>query len=52
MDKKEVALSFKFPVELHKALKVLAAKVGKTIKQCLLDGLDAAFPDWRKQEEK
>lgn len=52
MEKKEVAMSIRFTAETHKALRMLAAKEGKTAKQCILEGLDKAFPGWREQEEK
>lgn len=48
MDKKIVSMSIRLEQELHKALKILAAKEGKTSKDCLLEGLDKAFPGWRE----
>lgn len=52
MEKKEIAISMRFTPEIHKALKILAAKEGKTAKQCILEGLDKAFPGWRSEEKK
>ena len=52
MDKKEISMSIRFIPEIHKALKILAAKEGKTAKQCILEGLDKAFPGWRDEDKK
>ena len=52
MDKKEISMSIRFTPEIHRALKILAAKEGKTSKDCILEGLDKAFPGWRALEVK
>ena len=52
MQKKEVAMSIRFTPEVHRALRILAAKEGKTAKQCILEGLDKTFPGWRQEEKK
>jgi Antitoxin ParD. len=52
MNKKEISMSIRFMPEIHKALKILAAKEGKTAKQCILEGLDKAFPGWRDEDKK
>ena len=52
MVKKEIGMGIRVAPEIHKALKILAAKEGKTAKQCIFEGLDKAFPGWRKIEEK
>jgi len=52
VDKKEVGMGLRFSPETHKALKILAAKEGKTAKQCILEGLDKAFPGWREEGRK
>lgn len=42
-----------FPVteEEHKALKIMAAKQGTTVKQILFKALDRINPNWRKEAE-
>jgi predicted DNA-binding protein len=50
--KREITMSLRLAPETHKALKILAAKEGKTSKECILEGLDKAFPGWRKEGEK
>lgn len=52
METKEVTLTIRVPQEVHRKVKVLAAKEGKTLKECILAGLDKAFPGWREQQEK
>ena len=39
MDKKEVTLTMRFTPQLHRLIKILAAKESKSIKQCILEGL-------------
>lgn len=52
METKEVALTIKIPKELHRKIKMLAAREAKSIKDCILGSLDEKFPGWREQEEK
>ena len=52
MDKKEISFTVRLATETHRNLKILAAKEGKTIKECLMEGLDKAFPGWRDLEVK
>ena len=52
MEKKEVTLTMRFDPKTHRSLKILAAKEGKTVKQCMLEGLDKLFPGWRDEEKK
>ena len=47
----EKTLTIRFAEELHRKIKTLAAKEGKTIKECILKGLDAAFPSWREDKK-
>lgn len=50
--KKEITITTRLTPELHKQLKLLSAREGKTIKECIMEGLDKAFPDWRTIEIK
>lgn len=52
MEKKEVTMTIRFDPETHRLVKILAAKEGKTAKQCFLEGLDRAFPGWRNEPKK
>lgn len=52
MEKKEITMTFRFTVEMHRQIKLLAAREGKTAKECFLEGLDKAFPGWREEEKK
>lgn len=52
MDKKEITMTIRFTPEIHRRLKMLAAKEAKTAKECILEGLDTAFPGWRNKEKK
>lgn len=48
MKKKRV--NFEVSTEEHKQLKILAAKEEKSLKDLLLEALDKAFPNWRKNK--
>ena len=48
----EKTLNFRIAAELHAKLKLLSLKEGKTIKDCVLESLDKAFPGWRDLEIK
>ena len=52
MEKKEISITIRLTPQLHKSLKMLAAKEGKTAKECLLEGLDKAFPGWKEEGKK
>lgn len=52
MEKKEITMTIRFSPETHRRLKMLAAKEAKTAKECILEGLDKAFPGWRGEEKK
>lgn len=52
MEKKEITLTIRFTPEIHRQLKMLAAREAKTAKECILEGLDKAFPGWRQEEKK
>ncbi len=49
---KEVTLTIKIPKELHRKVKMLAAREAKSIKDCILESLDEKFPGWRETKEK
>lgn len=44
---KERAMSIRMDEDTHKKLRMLAAKEGKTAKQCIFEALDKTFPGWR-----
>ena len=50
MERKQV----NFPVtnQEHEAIKRLAAKERRTVKQLVLDALDRLYPDWDKEVNK
>lgn len=48
----EKRLSFPISAEEHQALKVLAAKEKKSMKELVLEALDKTFPTWREESEK
>lgn len=48
MEKKEISFTVRLASDTHKKLKLLAAMEGKTIKECIMEGLDKAFPNWRE----
>ena len=52
MEKKEITITVRLTPEIHKAMKLLATKEGKSAKECILEGLDKAFPGWRNLEVK
>lgn len=52
MENKEVTLTIKIPKELHRKVKMLAAREAKSIKDCILESLDEKFPGWREEGEK
>jgi len=52
MEKKEITLTLRMSPDIHRKLKMLAAKEAKTAKECILEGLDKAFPGWRETKEK
>lgn len=49
---KEKSMSLRLTESIRKSLRILAAKEGKTAKECILEGLDKAFPGWRQEEKK
>lgn len=52
MEEKEVTLTIRIPKDLHRKVKMLAAREAKTIKDCILESLDEKFPGWRDGEQK
>lgn len=50
MEKKEISMTIRMDAQTHRLIKILAAKEGKTAKQCFLEGLDKAFPGWREEK--
>jgi len=52
MEKKEISITIRLTPETHKALKILAAREGKTAKQCIFEALDEKFPKWRTEAHK
>ena len=52
MEKKEVSMTIRMDSITHRLIRILAAREGKTAKQCFLEGLDSAFPGWKEELKK
>ncbi len=48
--KKEISITIRMDSETHRNLKILAAKEGKTAKDCIFSALDKQYPNWNKSE--
>lgn len=51
-DRYEKSIGLKLSAEEHRKLKMLSVRQGKSIKAVLLEALDIAFPDWRKEDNE
>lgn len=50
--KKDAQMAFRLTEEERRKLKMLAAKLGKTVQAVLFEALDNTFPGWREEQKK
>lgn len=50
-DKKNAQMAFRLTEDERRALKILAAKEGKTMQAIIFEALDKTFPGWRDKKE-
>lgn len=49
-EKKNAQMAFRLTEEERRKLKMLAARLGKTVQAVLFEALDKTFPNWRKEK--
>jgi predicted DNA-binding protein len=49
-EKKEAQMAFRLTEKERRKLKMLAAKMGKTVQAVIFEALDKTFPGWREQK--
>lgn len=50
-ERKSAQMAFRLTEEERMALKILAAKTGKTVQALIFEALDKTFPDWRNKKD-
>lgn len=50
-EKKDAQMAFRLTEEERRKLKMLAARMGKTVQAVLFEALDKTFPGWREKSK-